>query len=825
MSDQPLLAAVKPPVMSGSPSGLPASSFSGFSSSSTRVLGNESVGHVRIWLRGIVDMMPIKGSKEVKVTAVEYAPEGSRHRETSDMLPASYDYPGGFQDSAGRVVFEKASFVEFDLRRNIKGWNMRFNVKVHGKEVAFAQINHTDLLREQEWMLLLQHSSSFHNNPVYGPDTIEAREDVGTNSKQKHAKRQGLKPARRPAFLSVLVEVVHDSALSETPKVPKHLPHATVPGWGRRRQRAPGGRTRVMMITRGTRGDVQPFVALARGLIQNHNCEVTIVTEIVWKSFVKDGRADLPDGTLHFRPSGGDSMYQTRQFMAQYVTWMGQYHDSLQSFVFANQEANFFPSEGCIYHWAVEELPDFLVFGFTMTHIAMIVSEALGVPIVGFLLQPDRKVEERTDVLTLLDKLKQPVRKAMNSSEFSAAVTQIMEKTGGVGQISLNTLRTTRGLHPCPSDIADSMRQYEECAKFKVPLIVPITPMVLSDSMLEELDGTTFTNFIFLRMSVDKVSSDVEEFINRARRDGRVVFLMTFSSMPVGERNLLAAAMQICNKMEFKPMEHEGQYRQGTVKPAVIAMVGGQEHMPATLEQMKEAERLEKEGQLFIARKGQPFGALFPMVDVVISQGGLGVTSEALRAGIAVITSGILLLDQRWWGARIKELGVGPGGMRVNRLLALLKKGHDLGWRERVCDWRHDSKLWSKKWHDKYEGDLDGVTVNAKEVFEAGTRKAAIIESAYEQQGCSPAMCRQARCCARSLYGFIRCLLLANLPRLLYVIIVVIGEILCCGRCRSRAATYCAQCGDDEEVSMTASEPESEVSVSSGSGDSGAELV
>ena len=31
--------------------------------------------------------------------------------------------------------------------------------------------------------------------------------------------------------------------------------------------------------SRGTRGDVQPFVALARGLILNHHCEVTICTE------------------------------------------------------------------------------------------------------------------------------------------------------------------------------------------------------------------------------------------------------------------------------------------------------------------------------------------------------------------------------------------------------------------------------------------------------------------------------------------------------------------------------------------------------------------
>jgi hypothetical protein len=39
----------------------------------------------------------------------------------------------------------------------------------------------------------------------------------------------------------------------------------------------------VMMMTRGTRGDVQPFIALARGLAQLHGWLVTIVTEMNMK--------------------------------------------------------------------------------------------------------------------------------------------------------------------------------------------------------------------------------------------------------------------------------------------------------------------------------------------------------------------------------------------------------------------------------------------------------------------------------------------------------------------------------------------------------------
>ena len=43
----------------------------------------------------------------------------------------------------------------------------------------------------------------------------------------------------------------------------------------------------VMIITRGTRGDVQPFLALAIGLAEQRNWLVTICTELAYKSFIR----------------------------------------------------------------------------------------------------------------------------------------------------------------------------------------------------------------------------------------------------------------------------------------------------------------------------------------------------------------------------------------------------------------------------------------------------------------------------------------------------------------------------------------------------------
>ncbi|CAJ1386302.1 unnamed protein product [Effrenium voratum] len=131
-----------------------------------------------------------------------------------------------------------------------------------------------------------------------------------------------------------------------------------------------------MLITRGTRGDIQPFVALARGLILEQNCDVVFVTELPWKKFVKAATEDLPRGRLRFRPCGGDTSRRVSGDLARYVLSLGQQSVALQALVFSRSEVEFFPSEGCFFHWAWEERPTFIVFGFLLIHVAMIISEA-----------------------------------------------------------------------------------------------------------------------------------------------------------------------------------------------------------------------------------------------------------------------------------------------------------------------------------------------------------------------------------------------------------------------------------------------------------------
>ncbi|MBK8984732.1 MAG: glycosyltransferase family 1 protein [Chloroflexi bacterium] len=62
-----------------------------------------------------------------------------------------------------------------------------------------------------------------------------------------------------------------------------------------------------------------------------------------------------------------------------------------------------------------------------------------------------------------------------------------------------------------------------------------------------------------------------------------------------------------------------------------------------------------------------PHGWLFPRMSVVVHHGGAGTTAEGLRAGApGVIVP--FIVDQLFWGKRVRGLGAGPEPIRANRL-------------------------------------------------------------------------------------------------------------------------------------------------------------
>lgn len=744
--------------------------------------------------------------------------------EMSNVIPANYKFSGGEQDHLGCVRFFPAQRGRCVETKLLKGWKLRFEIfdevdAISNPPLAFAELDSEELARRTSWQLLLQH-----------PETSEAIYCTPSQGSQNQR-------LRRPAFLC-LHTLLEDSAVrpcsnpssSSSPSAPQsnsHREDAKLTASNRtcnsisqetENYREPDprrpGRPKIMMITRGTRGDVQPFLALASGLVKHKDCDVVLVTELAWKSDVKRVAASLqrPDA-LRFRPSGGDTRRKVSTRISRLAMNQGQKSDALQTLMLSRSEVEFFSSEGCFFHWAVEEKPQFVVFAFVLTHVAMIISEALELPIVGFSLQPFRQIEPRANPETVLDQVFEPIRHVVNGPNFNAALQQIMELLPD--RFLLNDLRTTRGLAPCPNNLTDTNRQAKELESQKVPIVVPISRLVLgAHAKLLEDAGHTLTDFIYLRMGEQgkqgKKDPEVDEFIQHARRQHRRVIAMTFSSMPVGGAKMLRIAAQICQDC-IPPVGpgHESLRHH----PAVIVFLSGQ---PDCDEQIPGVETLQADKRLLVLHRPVDFGWLFPELDAIVLHGGLGVTSEALRAGIPVITSGILLLDQRYWAARVHDLQCGSAGVPIDKLpshiIDLACKALDMrdgqaGGSLNGPTWRETVKKVSEDLLQECQGDEDGQRRNAEAVFEAGMNfeRRAVVQDAYRTRcgsrriGILCCIGKQCICCVRCLRRTVAWLLCNQAVQCLKLWIKCLYWCVCCRWCR----ICCFRCFPREVVAQS----------------------
>lgn len=254
----------------------------------------------------------------------------------------------------------------------------------------------------------------------------------------------------------------------------------------------------------------------------------------------------------------------------------------------------------------------------------------------------------------------------------------------------------------------------------------------------------------------------------------------------------------------------------GLQRPAFVAMLGGQDFdpVPADGRLARSVARLQEAGQLLAFRRGVAFGELFPELDAVIVQGGLGVTSEALVAGVPTIVSGILLLDQRFWAAQIADLGCGPPGLCIDDLLApqggrprvvnLVERalsGGEPGGAVLGRTWRGAAaRLQAALLADRKTGPC-GIGVNAKAVHKAGLDAWPLRQVYVQDHGVRTSVCRQVRCCGRAWSSAAVWLVCRFLPRMLDILVLV-ATCWHFGRPCRRAAAAAQKQGDLPELGV-----------------------
>ncbi|CAE7744239.1 UGT80A2 [Symbiodinium necroappetens] len=401
----------------------------------------------------------------------------------------------------------------------------------------------------------------------------------------------------------------------------------------------------VFMMTCGTRGDVQPFVALARGLAEQLGWLVTICTEQSHAAFVRK-HSDVHSSKIRFRPSGGNTEARMDSVGAHFL--LTHRAEFLQMIALARSEAEFFSSATVFvdYVRAMEAEPnpvDLIMFGFTLAGVAALVGEHCRKPVVGFILQPSC-IPSKEEDWKAVQPIHSPEGKSLLdtvdemafTSHNSLKLLKDLAEKNPFASWNLNHLRRLFGLGP-----TDTWQAYNQA---RVPIIIPM-PAGTFQRPQDWPDNIIQTDFIFLRNQAGtgrKSLGEVGDFVETARQEGKKLCLITFSSMPVPRRTLLRIIVKMLNEANF---------------PVSVIYVGRIDEGPEDLENA--ARQFKETGRFFEAR-AVDFGLLFPEMDCFVVHGGLGTTVEALRTRKPCCVTGPLLMDQRFWGYVCHEKGVGP---------------------------------------------------------------------------------------------------------------------------------------------------------------------
>jgi len=547
----------------------------------------------------------------------------------------------------------------------------------------------------------------------------------------------------------------------------------------------------VMVLTRGTRGDVQPFLAVARGLCESDGWRFTLVTEARYKELVLKN-AKVKSGAIEFRPSGGDTESRIDRPIEKW--WMTRSHRAFQIIMLARAEREFFDSEPAFHYWAQTLRPDVIMFGFNTANLAMIVSESLKIPVVGFILQPTvvpssqypaivpigrkyhvdpahlssdnlSRMRHSLENLTIIDPAaaaadgpspspsSPPSRNSRNSEtadpgtdedpdettvsylesllpdwdhSWAIEVPTVSDSHAVVGLLKnlsennifsrhINAMRASHGLPPVKTNEGD----YAVLTRQDAPLVIPINPFCFGGRPPDWGHSMIMTDFVFLSPAaapgqepLDLLAPELKKFIVSAREDGKPIVAIAFSSMPVGRSAILGLSALVAE-----------QSKRGA---RVIALVGTRPTNEVTQRSVQaRADELKTQNKL-IEVGGAPFGVLFPLVDFVVVHGGLGTTSEAFRAGKPLLVTGVLLLDQRFWGRRVAELGVGPNPCLVRKLPKFLVGYVDKAL-EPANEWAKNAQMLAQMLADQKHGD--GVAYTCQTIKDVIASQAKVVIS------------------------------------------------------------------------------------------------
>jgi len=465
----------------------------------------------------------------------------------------------------------------------------------------------------------------------------------------------------------------------------------------------------IFMMSRGTRGDVQPFAALAIGMCNLYGWRVTVCTELVWRPFVEGLRKSIKSGSLHYLPCGGDTNFLTSGWLAE--QFMNAKTEFAQTLMMAASESSFFPSCPVFVH-QIQKLqaaglgPDLIINAFTLQGAALIASEVCKVPVAGFCLQPTcipstdpgwvNIIPIKSHGLSMLDQLEEQVA---TTQQNLAWAKDLMERSTLLPGIGLKQLRESFGLKHAST--------WELVFGLELPMVIPMMPGTFA-MPCDWPESMKCTDFIFKRdpaqskqAAPPSLGEPLDGFIAAARAAGRKLVVMSFSSMPVPRTKMLVCATKMVSECKV---------------PIALSYVGKKQADTLPAELAKQAAACVDDGRLLELERAD-FGVLFRQMDAFVVHGGLGTTVEALRLKKPTTVTGLLLMDQRFWGGVCEKLQIGTPPVHIDEFPKSCVNFVDRAFEEGSAFARNAANL------DFGPETEDGVEINCsafKQILESG---------------------------------------------------------------------------------------------------------
>ena len=148
-------------------------------------------------------------------------------------------------------------------------------------------------------------------------------------------------------------------------------------------------------------------------------------------------------------------------------------------------------------------------------------------------------------------------------------------------------------------------------------------------------------------------AGEMQRLVDFIKKDERPTVFFSLGSCNVAQRDRFAEMLfDVCTERDYKLLVACGWWNVGA--------------------------GLENRDNLFRMESIIPHHLVFPHCDAIIHHGGAGTTHSAARSGRPQMVVP-LLLDQFYWSHRVKELGLGPGGVKIKSI-----SGKQLG--QKVAD-------------------------------------------------------------------------------------------------------------------------------------------